>query len=229
MIVAALADDTPDRRHFARIVLLLERFSLRVYGVGRYKQSAGDSTLFGYARDFTGDFEKLVGELKASLDYYAPDSYLRESLMRNDLYGYGAADTMYILWKYENHLRESHKPKADRLSEQEYMSDSSATKLTLEHVLPQHNAREALGGREGEERLLHSLGNLALLSHSANSGLKDLEWSVKKATFARYPFKMLIELERFVPPGAEWGAFAIEKRREAIVEFAVGHWDYKNI
>ena len=73
--------------------------------------------------------------------------------------------------------------------------------------------------------MLHSLGNLALLSNSANGGLQDLGWEKKKQTFRKYPFKMLLELEQFVEPAQVWDAPAIEKRRKAIVDFALARWD----
>ncbi len=221
-------DNTPNREQVQRVARLLECFSFRCYGMVRLRGNSADTRLFGLARDFTGDFGALLAELKMVNEAYAPDRNLREALERQDLYNQGGHDTKYLLWKYENHLREQLRPRAEKVSQQEYESDDSRTKLTLEHILPKNKSRQLLG-EDDEERLLHCLGNLALLSSSANSGLHDLDWSDKKTTFSKYPFKALLELQRFVEPNGEWGSISIELRRKAIIEFAMEYWDYRSV
>jgi hypothetical protein len=226
MMTAWRHDRTSDKANVGRVARLLECYSLRGYGIIQFRSNTGDTKLYGLARDFRGNFDQLFAVLKQMLDEYVPDKTFRGYLEGRDLYH--RTDTGYLLWKYENHLRQTLSPKADAVSKDEYLADSSTTKLTLEHIVPQNTATQILGEGEAED-LLHSLGNLALLSHSANSALKDFDWKTKKATFEKYPFKALLELDRFVPEGEAWGKSAILERRKAIVDFAIDYSDYRKI
>ena len=75
------------------------------------------------------------------------------------------------------------------------------------------------------KELLHSIGNLCLLSQSLNSGANNNCFSDKKETYKKANLMLLKDIifdgciERDV-----WDKDAINSRREQLIKFAIDQW-----
>jgi hypothetical protein len=102
-----------------------------------------------------------------------------------------------------------------------------AKPITIEHLMPQswqafwaapsENTPEALGERE---RLIHSLGNLTLLTDKLNPSISNGKWDFKRREILNYS---ALNLNRELPQ--EWSDEAIRKRTAALAELACRVWN----
>lgn len=108
--------------------------------------------------------------------------------------------------------------------------------LTVEHLLPQHwKAHWPMGVNEGEEpsefaerehrrnQLLHTIGNLTLLTNSLNPNVSNGSLKKKKAAILRHS---AINLNRFLSEETEWDEDRIIARGECLFEKAINTWSY---
>lgn len=141
------------------------------------------------------------------------DEMFRERLRDARLYGGGERreKTRLILERLE--AARGHKERVDTAN------------LSIEHVMPQSLTEEwqsELGEswEEDHDELLHTLGNLTLTSY--NSELSNSSFSAKKEKFAQSH----LELNRYFEKVERWTSAEIERRSEALSEFALSLWPY---
>ncbi|XHS33953.1 HNH endonuclease family protein [Pseudoxanthomonas sp. UC29_72] len=107
-------------------------------------------------------------------------------------------------------------------------------KLTIEHLLPQswetHWALpEGLGELERQKaiirrnRLLHSIGNLTLITGSFNSKQQNYGWSEKKAELIKFS---KLNLTQYFHDIDRWDEDAINKRTEHLFVHMKEIWPY---
>lgn len=105
-------------------------------------------------------------------------------------------------------------------------------KLTVEHVLPQHWAPPAwpeplAGGSDDETaierrgRLLHSIGNLTLLTQELNSSVSNAPFTVKRPEIAK---QSVLRLNTYFQDTVAWDEAEIMKRGEKLLEVAKRIW-----
>jgi hypothetical protein len=104
-------------------------------------------------------------------------------------------------------------------------------KLTVEHVLPQswrdHWPLDAVDNLDAElerERLLHSLGNLTLVTGRLNPSLSNGSWATKRDELAEHT---VLHLNKELLTGwadAVWGESAIRERGRILASRAKLVW-----
>jgi len=228
-------DKSKRKDFYYEIVKLLEIFSFRVYGVGGKPSYTARDWFYSLARDFGGDFEKLKYEIRTGIIEYVPDNIFREKLSSPYLYQEMRGDLKYLFWKYENYLRTTKQPKAAEMSEKEFLEQNPKFRLDIEHIACQTPKvttavlKLPRMSKKFEEQYLHSIGNLAFDPHSANAskGNEGIEIKVSKY-FVKAPFKIQNELDSF-RVNNQWTESSIQKRADAIIQFALELWNPKTI
>lgn len=110
-------------------------------------------------------------------------------------------------------------------------TEEIVTKLQIEHLLPQawkeHWPLPGVGDEEDEtaERntLLHSIGNLTLVTSSLNPALSNAAWPTKRKQIRKYG---ALSLNRDVAEEEEWGESQIRSRAKEIFKTAKRIWPH---
>lgn len=234
------ADDKPN---FKRIVRLAEIISFRVWGVRRRRADTGRDFIYRLARDFQGDFDSLIGDLRQFIHRFANDEEFRSYLSAPNLYKSAfLSDIRYLFWKYENYLRCTEMPVAAEMTYDEFLPADRSLRLAIEHIAPQNpqqskvivdlNILPSMTKRFAEQ-YLHSLGNLTIDPLSANISKSNQDFENKyEHYFRRAPFKTQNELGDFLSTSLmgspRWDEHSVQKRRDKILKFALEYWDYRN-
>ncbi len=105
------------------------------------------------------------------------------------------------------------------------------TKLSIEHLLPQtwkqHWPLPGKGDQAEEaaerDRVLHSIGNLTLVTKSLNPALSNAPWAKKRKEVVKYS---ALSLNRGFSDVPEWNEFQIEARAKELFKTARKVWPY---
>lgn len=101
------------------------------------------------------------------------------------------------------------------------------SKLTVEHLMPQSwkanwpLPNETAEAKEEREGLIHTIGNLTLLTDSLNPDVSNSAWSKKRTKIKKYS---LLALNHYFDDLAEWDEQAIRTRGDSLLEVAVKLW-----
>lgn len=208
--------------------------------VGNLRSDGGMKTIYAYARDFKGDFDQLLSELKEICGRHNLENRFRNGLDNPEMYETDKEEVRYLLWRYENHLRRQRGTQSPQLSWRDYMFPSSnGAVLSIEHITAQgdiitkDNAQWDTDGRDQpfEKIALHRLGNLVLDSVSPNAAKGKQSFSEKLKHFlGSSTYLSQGELERFcnekdADGKSVWNINSLKKRHQALVEFALKEWD----
>lgn len=227
-------DKTENKSNFINIVKLLEKYSFRVYAVNQNRGNTGQSKLYSFARDFDGDYQELENKLKDIIRSYSSNKMFISNMSDEWIYDWMTTrDLSYFFWKYENHLRTTKQPKSSPMSEDEFITEDSKFKLSIEHIASQTPNKLIVKDskilpevdEEFEEEFLHCLGNLTIDPQSSNSskGNKIFE-SKNEKYFIRAPFKTQNELDSFVIDN-KWSRESISVRKQKLIDFALSYWN----
>lgn len=254
LIKAHKLDDSEQKQNFKRVAQLMEIICFRL-GIGRYRVDRGRNQLYRLSRDFTGDFDALINELKYFVNgsdngsdknhgFCNDKDFERQLLSPNFYTEIHNSDQLYLFWKYENHLREKEQPVSYEMPYDEFVNEDSRTKLSIDHIRPQNpkdskgadeesKSKSPINSEKFEEDYLHSIGNLVPASISANSSESNQNFDVKyEKYYSRSTHKQQKELKDFVSRQANklnWNESAIEKRKEKIVDFALKYWNHEKV
>jgi hypothetical protein len=119
------------------------------------------------------------------------------------------------------------------MSEEEFISNNSKFKLTIEHIASQNPKKSIVQDNavipelteEFKEYYLHSIGNLTIDPKSSNSSKGNKEFEKKNDNyFIKAPFKTQNELNDFIVNKA-WSKESIEKRKDVLIDFALTYWN----
>lgn len=135
-----------------------------------------------------------------------------------------SAQFRYLLWKYENWLR---KDRDYLISPGVYMNELNDPRMgsTLDHIIPR-NPKEHIHEDDFIHKYLNDLGNLVLMTHSANSSYGQKMPSEKWENMIGSSLASHREIgEAIRDAGGIWGEKQIEARKERIVTFALRHWE----
>ncbi|NWC58880.1 DUF262 domain-containing protein [Pseudomonas veronii] len=228
-------DETQGKQKFDAICKLLEIYSFRVFALQQTRSNTGQPALFTATRDFSGKYSPLYEKIISLIKSHSPNKMFKEHLEYTNFYEFmNSKDMSYLLWKYENNLRQTEQPICSNMSEQEFRSSSKKTTLTIEHIASQNP--EDLGivknpsiipelDEDFIENHIHRLGNLTFDPASANSSKGNSGIEIKNsAYFTKAPYKTQNELDSFIVKG-KWGVESINSREKKIVKFCLKRWN----
>jgi uncharacterized protein with ParB-like and HNH nuclease domain len=229
-------DNTENKQQFKRIVRLCEIISFRVWGVRRRRADTGREWLYAMARDFNGDFDRLITYFNNFIIQWSSNNEFQSYLQASRLYEeVSSGDLRYLFWKYENHLRKNEVPYFAEMSFETLMPSDPHLRYSIEHIAPQ-NPKEAkvvsdasvlpTMTEEFTKTWLHTLGNLTFDPLSANISKSNNPIEEKNQKFFRKaPLKTQNELSDFLSDGRFWDEKSIEKRLKKILIFALDYWN----
>jgi len=233
-------DPSSEKAQFKRIVRLCEIISFRVWGIRRRRSNTGRDWLYALARDFKGDFIKLIAELQSFIDQWSKDNEFHNYLLAPRLYvDVSSNDLRYLFWKYENYLRRSEVPHFADMSYETFMPVDRRLRYSIEHIAPQNPQTGKVVAdpsilptiTESFVRTwLHSIGNLTFDPLAANIKKSNSPVPEKNQRFfQKAPLKTQNELSDFLTDGSIWDEKSIEKRSQKIVNFALDHWNSQKV
>lgn len=227
-------DSSEEKSNFRRVCRLLEVFAFRGYAIASLRADTGASTLYRLAREFAGDFAALCGRLAELSSEYDLLRRFSDGLDNANFYFSEGRDALYLLWRYENQLRNQTGRKQPPLSWRDVVAPVSAgAKLSIEHVAAQDNPivkTEVVWGddaaRPFAEVALHRLGNLVIDSVSPNSAKGKKDFAAKLQSLNDSSYLSQGELLSFVPDPMcpEWSVAAVRARHVHLKEFALSTW-----
>ena len=235
-------DKSDGKQNFKRIARLVEIGCFRVFGIRGRRSDTGREFLYRLARDFNGDFAKLINDLKGFVDNYCNDDEFQSYLLSPNFYNdVDLNDQRYIFWKYENYLRMNEQPKFPAMSYDEFANRDPKTGFSIEHIIPQMKKKESNVVEKGsplirrtqkfQKESLHAIGNLTIDPQSANSSKSNHSFEYKDQNyFLKAPLKTQNELSDFLNPETRiWDAETIQNRGKKIIQFALKHWNSQNV
>jgi hypothetical protein len=236
ILKASHYDKTGSRKNLRRTCRLLEVLAFRGYAISNVRADTNLSRLQIAARDFAGDFSLLNNALVEFCHLHDIDNRFVAGLDNPLFYEAEGTDGLYVLWRYENHLRGQKGRQQPPLSWRDLIVPRSvATSFSVEHVAAQANpiAETIVEWRPGEpkkfkEVALSRLGNLVIDSFSANAskGKKDFTDKLKSLSEDSI-YLSQGELIRFArdPGKPEWDLEAIRSRHEELTHYCLTEWD----
>jgi Protein of unknown function DUF262/Protein of unknown function (DUF1524) len=229
------SDLSTDKKNFLKGCRLLEVFTFRGYAIAGLRSDTALSTFLTTARDFSGDFYKLLKQLaEISVEYDLEKRYLA-GLDSTYFYNAEGRDALYLLWRYENYLRTQAGTKNSLLSWRDFdMPRSHGAKLSVEHVAAVSNELSDIMV-EWEERdpkpfhevALNRLGNLVVDSISSNSSKGKRDFFLKHRSYSEKSIYLSQgELTNFLTNSdvLDWDVNAIRKRHAHLTDFARKTW-----
>jgi hypothetical protein len=173
------------------------------------------------ARHYQGDVAQLTEALRQRAEqgfqwYWAFTGDFHRRLEASHHY---ERNTRYLLWHYENHLRRQLKRPESSGADLFNSWNLSGWQQTLDHIAPQSGDYSP----DFQEKLLHNLGNLALMTQGPNSRKRDTVAEEAEA----YKFSTSLadqHIGETLRQEKTWGADQIKARAERIAEFARQHW-----
>ena len=149
-----------------------------------------------------------------------------QNFKKHDFYNDWQKELRYFFFRYEEYLLKANGTQLKQAIWNEIWE--STPNSTIEHILPQDKSKSGWSHvSEAEHQdLLHSIGNLCLLSPSLNSKASNNCFNDKKEI---YKAADLVSLEKITfDNGAErnvWDKDSINSRREQLIQFATEQWN----
>lgn len=183
------------------------------------------------ARDTVGYINRMFPTLAREIDLsdfltslrralatknYPTDERIRQALEANELYKGRDREKLILVLESINR----------------YLSQGSGGytvldgKATLEHIMPQSPSADwqrALGSNWGQDyELLHTLGNLTLVTQEWNSAMSNAPYSKKKGLLARHALQL--NKTYFEDGPRRWNAAAIKERGKYLTDLILRIW-----
>lgn len=252
LLVAAMNKHKEDELN--SILQAVERFIFLIFMISQRRSDTKNSEMYRYANDLhngTRSVKEIVDNISYLIDgEYEKDgeyfyngwldvnrfvNYLDENRKRDEGF-YSWNGLRYFLYEYELYLQEIAKGE-EKISWDEISNRNKDE--TIEHVYPQtandkywkENILKHIKKPREQASLLHSLGNLVLLSRSKNSELQNRDFYFKKkhedkdgneTGFFNGSYSE-IEISNY----NDWNAEAILKRGIKMLEFMENRWSIK--
>lgn len=229
-------DNSLDKKDFRKTCRLLEVFTFRGYAVANLRSDTGLSTFHTAARDFAGNFVGLYRQLaNISLEYNLEERF-GVGLDKSYFYDAEGSDALYLLWRYENHLREQPGKIQPLLSWRDFVEPRSyAAKFSVEHIAARGNpmSETEVEWNDGEPKPFHEvavnrLGNLVIDSASPNSSKGKKDFHLKLKTLSENSIYLSQgELIGFLKDREVlvWDVNAIRARHTHLIAFARETWN----
>lgn len=194
-------------------------FKLR-YTTGNYYTNY----LPNIALDYRGDILNLKNKLK----YHSKRGFKDYWNFENDFVRFLEGDnhyfglTRYLLWKYENKLREEVKEPAMLYPEFSNLYGTQRFENTIDHWTPQ-NPYGLEYEQEFNQKYLHNIGNMVLSTRGRNASDSN------NLPADRSTVSVLISRQRLEPQRGKWGKDEIKERQKEIVDFAIDYWNPEHL
>ncbi|MFZ2155750.1 MAG: HNH endonuclease family protein, partial [Bradyrhizobium sp.] len=225
-----LEHHAPDSSEFISMLTDIESYFVRRFVCGLTTKS--------YNRVF---LDRLLSEMVAEEKADAPTLRAKLLALEGDSQLWPSDEKFGIAWSrrqlYEG--RNSRKVRAIlealefslRTSKQEFMPELDS--LSVEHVLPQGwkpqdwpLPADTAEAKEARARLLHSLGNLTLVTSGFNSSLSNVAFSLKRPELAANSSLMLNAYFQKFKDADPWDEETIVARAESLFGRACTIWPY---
>lgn len=206
---------------FRKVLRLVEIILFKMeYTFGNYRTNRIHNIALHYKNDLEG--------LEKSLLYYANHGFKEywnftgDFINRLEANSHYFKPTRYILWKYENKLRNEIKEPA--MSYNDFVNSYGKNNLenTLDHWTPQ-NPVGIVYTQEFKDHFLNNIGNLVLATRGRNSSDSN------NLPLDRETNSVLIQRQKLEPFKNNWTEIEIKNRQKEIVEFAINYWDPNKI
>ncbi|MBL1215788.1 MAG: DUF262 domain-containing protein [Ignavibacteriae bacterium] len=229
-----IANKNPER--YLEICKLAELYSFRLFSMNRRRSDTGKNDffkdankiykninrkkyfeytmyLFAWYIDEYGDLNRFETEVEELFNSSKKDGY------------YSWAGLTYFLYEYEESLRKKNEPKVD------YRFAQLKAK-SIEHIYPQTPTcsywRKNFKFKKNErKRILHSLGNLLLISTDKNSELRNLDFPTKSrgenSDSSAYVNGSYSEIE-IVRKNRLWNKTKVLTREKELLRFLKERW-----
>lgn len=195
------------------------------YSYGDYRTNEFHS----YSKHYKGNYaelkEKLLNTSKSGFKWYWQFNNNFIGYL-NDTNHYRKA-TRYLLWKYENHLRNIHKVAPMPVSE--FLNKFEARNLdnTLEHVTPV-NPEFTVYSDDFRNQFLNNIGNLVLMTLGKNAQLNNNSPMDKSEGFLNSTLLSQKEIGDLIKTRGKWEESEIKERQSVIISFAKKFWRVEN-
>ena len=231
-------DKTKEKRHFRQTCRLLEVFPFRGYAMANLRADTSFSTFLTEARNFDGDFQGLFNRLTEMSYWHNLEERFVAGLDNSNFYDEEQHDARYLLWRYENYLRNQRGKIHPLLSWRDFVEPRKyAAKFSVEHIAAQNNpiAETVVAWSDGDPQpfrtvTLNRLGNLVIdsISSNASKGKKDFAGKLKSLS-ENSIYLSQGELVGFLknPDQLVWDVEAIRARHKHLITFARRMWDPK--
>lgn len=229
-------DKTQEKRRFRKTCRLLEVFTFRGYAVANLRADTSLYAFLSEARDFDGDFEGLFNRLSGMSYWHNLEDRFIVGLDNSNFYDEEESDARYLLWRYENHLRDQPGKIHPLLSWKDFVEPRNyAAKFSSEHIAAEHNpiAETIVTWNEGDPLpfravALNRLGNLVIdsVSPNASKGKKDFAGKLKRLSENSIYLsqgELIIFLKN--PDELVWDVEAIRARHKHLMDFARKTWN----
>lgn len=221
-----------------------ERFRFLIFAVSERRSHTGESHFYTLAHDFFNDnsntfsistlTKDVIDQVDEGISIPNFINFAVERYSKKEKEGfYSWKGLRYFLYEYERSLQEKSRDKDVRTT-WEMFECNQEKKDSIEHIYPQTGTDSYWVERfttEQDKKLVHSLGNLLLLSVGKNSEQQNYSFDVKKVTTRDDNGKIRhngynegshSELE--VATLNEWTPKTIIERGKKLIKFLLEHW-----
>lgn len=186
------------------------------YTVGNYRTNRLHSIALNYNNNLQNLENELLDKAKNGFkDYWNFTGDFHRCL--NGGYHYWSI-TKYLLWKYENKLRENEREPSMKYSDFANLFGKHKLENTIDHWTPQKPDGIEYT-QEFKDNFLNNIGNLVLSTRGRNSSDSNNLPSNRETK------SVLIQRQKLEPLKNSWTELEIKNRQIEIVTFAINHWD----
>jgi hypothetical protein len=211
-----------------RLLEQWERTSFKIFGLFRKDARTKIGEYVRAAKKIRKDANANVDDLLNSISGIGNDFPIEtavEELKKHDFYSDWQKELQYFFFRYEEHLARINGTQLNQAIWNEIWESNPNS--TIEHILPQDKSNPGWSdiAETKHKELLHSIGNLCLLSPSLNSKASNNCFEAKKEIYKKANLMMLRDI--IFDDGAKrnvWDEDAINGRREQLINFAIGEW-----
>jgi hypothetical protein len=211
-----------------RLLEQWERTSFKIFGLFRKDARTKVGEYVRAAKKIRKDANANVDDLLNSISGIGSDFPIEtavEELNKHDFYSDWQKELRYFFFRYEEYLSKMNGTQLNQILWNEIWESNPNN--TIEHILPQDKSDPSWNhiAETKHKELLHSIGNLCLLSPPLNSEASNKCFEDKKEVYKK---ANLMHLKAIVfDNGVErdvWDEDAINNRRECLIQFAIDQW-----
>jgi hypothetical protein len=211
-----------------RLLEQWERTSFKIFGLFRKDARTKVGEYVRAAKKIRKDANANVDDLLNSISGIGSDFPVEtavEELNKHDFYSDWQKELRYFFFRYEEHLSKMSGTQLNQILWNEIWESNPNN--TIEHILPQDKSNSGWShiAETKHKELLHSIGNLCLLSPPLNSEASNKCFDDKKEVYKKANLMHLKDVvsDNGVERGV-WHEDAISNRRERLIQFAIDQW-----